>query len=466
MAPPRPTARRTSFLRALSRTLGSLQALSVLDHCPNYGPEIRDQVDHIRPPIEAFLADVRKYEPGLGPHASPGRHHNIKQKLQWHIFVSRDVKALRGTIEAHMRVLDTLMSCLTLDLVWTAGQRLPQQLQSVIDTLRPELTSHLEHQLESLSDGTTGIESAFDRLESGTARLESSLHLLHQNQRRAFDQLSKIRLANAIKVTPVRIARRPTRTVKTKVNTRMEGGEGTATAAKTGAMVRIAERHETLQEIYYLVLLYLGRLLKNILLSLNHLLEPSRALSPTLLAESNITFLDALGRQPRVLPYDFFRGIKVLEAFIQTEFSSLPGSTLVNGGEYLLLNQRDNHELNERNWSETIMPGDTVHMLMRMDNLVQHSYKPLDMDVQQCPAKGCHGVCAIRMCWMYSTLGHGLIGLTPLGTYYSLGGMDVSTFKRVVLAERSGWMARTAINQPQSESRRGRLRERPVDEHR
>jgi len=39
--------------------------------------------------------------------------------------------------------------------------------------------------------------------------------------------------------------------------------------------------------------------------------QPPGVLTESLQPENNITFLDAVGRQPRVLPYEYFRGFKV-----------------------------------------------------------------------------------------------------------------------------------------------------------
>jgi hypothetical protein len=41
------------------------------------------------------------------------------------------------------------------------------------------------------------------------------------------------------------------------------------------------------------------------------MMEPSRQIKPTLIAKYNITFLDAIGRAPRVLPYEYFRSLYV-----------------------------------------------------------------------------------------------------------------------------------------------------------
>jgi hypothetical protein len=46
-------------------------------------------------------------------------------------------------------------------------------------------------------------------------------------------------------------------------------------------------------------------------LVLSRMFQPSRALVPVILAKYNISFLDAIGRPPRVLPYEYFRSFKV-----------------------------------------------------------------------------------------------------------------------------------------------------------
>ncbi|KAI8947372.1 hypothetical protein F4801DRAFT_582484 [Xylaria longipes] len=121
---------------------------------------------------------------------------------------------------------------------------------------------------------------------------------------------------------------------------------------------------ESLQEVYYLVFLYLGHFLKNLFLVLSRIVQPSQALMPTLIAKYNISFLDAIGRPPRILPYEYFRSFKVLQAFIQHEFKDLPGSAWVDRGRYLILNSTNDRELNEHNLINAVVPGTTVAMSM------------------------------------------------------------------------------------------------------
>jgi hypothetical protein len=44
---------------------------------------------------------------------------------------------------------------------------------------------------------------------------------------------------------------------------------------------------------------------------LSRLVQPTQALMPVLLAQYNISFLDAFGRPPRILPFEYFRSFKV-----------------------------------------------------------------------------------------------------------------------------------------------------------
>ncbi|RYC59681.1 hypothetical protein CHU98_g6508 [Xylaria longipes] len=99
-------------------------------------------------------------------------------------------------------------------------------------------------------------------------------------------------------------------------------------------------------------------------LVLSRIVQPSQALMPTLIAKYNISFLDAIGRPPRILPYEYFRSFKVLQAFIQHEFKDLPGSAWVDRGRYLILNSTNDRELNEHNLINAVVPGTTVAMSM------------------------------------------------------------------------------------------------------
>jgi hypothetical protein len=103
-----------SFLRDLTRALEPLQTFKAWNAYPAYERDIREQMGHIKEPVERFLSAVSKYEPSLGAKATEGHHRHILGKLQWYISVSRKALALRRKIESHMRVIETLMQRLTL----------------------------------------------------------------------------------------------------------------------------------------------------------------------------------------------------------------------------------------------------------------------------------------------------------------------------------------------------------------
>jgi len=106
-----------AFLGDLKRILEPLHAFTAWSAYPTYAKEIRTQVTYIKQPIEEFLAAILKYEPSLGDNARRCWRKGLPtalRKLQWYIFMSKKVLALRGKIESHMRVLDSLMQRLTL----------------------------------------------------------------------------------------------------------------------------------------------------------------------------------------------------------------------------------------------------------------------------------------------------------------------------------------------------------------
>jgi hypothetical protein len=104
-----------TFLKDLKRTLEPLQTFTAWNAYPAYGNSIKEQVSHIKEPVESFLEAVLKYEPSLGIKPAEGNHHrHVFRKLQWYLTVSNRVLQLRKKIESHMRVIDTLLQRLIL----------------------------------------------------------------------------------------------------------------------------------------------------------------------------------------------------------------------------------------------------------------------------------------------------------------------------------------------------------------
>jgi hypothetical protein len=130
--------------------------------------------------------------------------------------------------------------------------------------------------------------------------------------------------------------------------------------------------------------------------------QPSRALTTTLLAIHNMTFQDALGRHPRVLPFDAFSSYKVpltaeqsrnfklthrqvFQGFLDDSFATIPGRRWVELGSFILTNASTGKRLTADNWSTSISRG----CLINMDMLMPAHKNP--QEGGKCVIRGCTG---------------------------------------------------------------------------
>ncbi|KAM3070175.1 hypothetical protein ACMFMF_008528 [Clarireedia jacksonii] len=130
------------FLKTLLRTIEPLGSLALWNIYPDYGRDIKEQVDHIQEPLKIFCAKVVEYESSLGATAKAGRHRHVPRKIQWYIFMSKKVLKLKGKIESHMRLIDTLMQRLYLDLCLSSQRELPETFRTMFErTIQPNLAT-------------------------------------------------------------------------------------------------------------------------------------------------------------------------------------------------------------------------------------------------------------------------------------------------------------------------------------
>ncbi|KAJ3536342.1 hypothetical protein NM208_g6767 [Fusarium decemcellulare] len=357
-----------SFLRELTRTLGPLETLAAWKAYPEYGKDIGKQVESIKGPVNDFLQTVLKYEPSLGAEAKSGHQRHIYRKLKWHFFISKEVLALQRTIQSHMRVLDSLLQRLTLDVVYATKQSMPDIWLAVFhETIRPELVTMLQ---DALPGGDTNSNPNVDMASDLYDNLLSQISDLKQ-------------IADDSKAMQLRLE--ACLSDKRLVNAQLDQSPKQNESASPGSHKEVDT--ESLCKIYYVVLLYLGQFLKNLFLLLSRLVQPSRQLVPVLIAKYNITFLDGMGSPSRVLPYEFFRNFKA--PFIQEEFKGVP---LIDRGRYLLLSMMNNRVLDKRNWRRNMSPGSTIglsaHLRMRKSLDFSHTH---DSQTEQCPKGSCNG---------------------------------------------------------------------------
>jgi hypothetical protein len=105
----------SSFLKTLSAALTPLEAFTALDSKPAYKNDIEREVGAIKGPIEKFIEDVKDMQKSLGvPQEGHFRHlRNIPSKLKWHFFTSKKALSLQKGVENHLKVIEMLMSRLT-----------------------------------------------------------------------------------------------------------------------------------------------------------------------------------------------------------------------------------------------------------------------------------------------------------------------------------------------------------------
>jgi hypothetical protein len=88
-----------SFLQTLSRTLEHLNALQAISLDPELVDNLREQCDHIRAPLAAFLNDVGgRFGPALGVSSRRNRIFSASRRIQWAFSISKKTKRLQDRI--------------------------------------------------------------------------------------------------------------------------------------------------------------------------------------------------------------------------------------------------------------------------------------------------------------------------------------------------------------------------------
>lgn len=405
-----------AFLQSLKHTLEPLQTLTALGAYPAYKDEIRKHVESIRRPIESFLAIATKFDFSLGSNAKTGHHRHITRKLQWRFIESKEVDKLKGLIDGHMKVLDTLLQRLTLDIVWTVHSNLRGEIRTAFaDVFDPQLIGMLRGQLQPMQHG---IVEVLREQENHTRAIISEAQLCRGELQELRDDTSASRQISDQQVQAI-MSKLDGQDVNLKAvsdaikqyildnvgknnfQTQLVLPAGpqdiprlhqqidalTSTDSQPEVVKKRMSR-ESLKEAYYLVLLSFAQFLRNIFLYLSTMTHPSRALMPTLLAKYNISFYDAIGRPPRILDYSCFVSYKVFQAFLQDSFAERPGASWVDRGLYRLSNARSGQAITRYTWSKMVSPGSHIHMFMFIADSIRNKRN----DDERCPAGHCNGV--------------------------------------------------------------------------
>ncbi|RDW61105.1 hypothetical protein BP6252_12488 [Coleophoma cylindrospora] len=187
---PKEFRQASTFLRNLDKALLPLCTFTALEARPGYKANIEAEVDAIRTPIEKFMRDVDDMAKHLGGDSGSSKTSrfrwlkSISSKLEWHYFTSKKALSLQNEVEGHLRVIDTLMQRLTVDMIHKLPADIKVGMQETIDTA---LNTHLslfkssivgdisQHDIANRSIWLQQLEELFERyLGSQRLRLTTS----------------------------------------------------------------------------------------------------------------------------------------------------------------------------------------------------------------------------------------------------------------------------------------------------
>ncbi|KAH6706514.1 hypothetical protein BKA61DRAFT_739421 [Leptodontidium sp. MPI-SDFR-AT-0119] len=367
---------------------------------------IAKQVEHIKEPVKRFLEAVLKYEPSLGLGAAEGRHRNVLRKVQWYLFMNRKVLKLRDSIDSHMRIIDSELKHLTLDVVYKIEHTLPDSLRAIVrEALPPDLMTLLRDHLSTID---ARILSQIDTAQIASHdRVLSSLDGQYQKLFVNIDFLKQQLKVTNITQERIELCLRRGGDRQLVTDEPPPIDQTTRTDGPFNMLPKSDRRTAgALSEIYYMVLVYIGHFLQNLFLALSRLIQPSAALTFQHDARYNISFLDAIGCAPRILPFEFFRSFKVdfrsssvrvayhlllgqmMQDFVECEFSNLPGATWIKKGRYMVSRLADHQALDAATWARLIVPGSKVEMSI----VIRKQLKSGTVGtVAYCPENSCLG---------------------------------------------------------------------------
>ncbi|KAF4625253.1 hypothetical protein G7Y89_g12917 [Cudoniella acicularis] len=196
-----------SFLQTLSRTLQHMNALqyTLLDEA--VAEELREQCNHIRAPLEAFLEDVRsQFENSLGANSTRHAVLTAPRKIQWAISTSKKLKKLQERVAIPLAgvgiILGQQIVQTTLKMPTEIQDRLDGALNEAVDKkIRPEImvvhkkvedlstiqstsTEIVTHVIQDTAKSTMAKIDAISTQEcKSTGRLEQGLMQVLESQR-------------------------------------------------------------------------------------------------------------------------------------------------------------------------------------------------------------------------------------------------------------------------------------------
>ncbi|KAF4632161.1 hypothetical protein G7Y89_g5964 [Cudoniella acicularis] len=321
--------------------------VEALDSCDGAANDYREAV--------AFLQDLKRTLEPLQTFTAWNSHPAYGQEIgKQHFFVSKKALVLRGKINSNMRIIDSLMQRLTLDIVYTTQQSLPGGMRAALqEVLRPELIATLRESLPSINSAS--LEQYQEKQTRDHEVLVSRVSERYEWISSGIDAI-KLQLQNSD-------------STQQRLERFIRGGN-IMPEGKTPPLPALPENQ------------YLDS-------SVSPKKHGSQSPNPQKEDSHSETLKDVSFSEEPFPLYVMSPPINsgVLQEFIKYEFRDLLESTWVNRGRYLLLSLANNDTLDERTWS-TIVPGARVAMPMVVRKRLNLSSNPA---IARCPEKSCSG---------------------------------------------------------------------------
>ncbi|PMD14458.1 hypothetical protein NA56DRAFT_664780 [Hyaloscypha hepaticicola] len=415
-----------SFLQTVSQTLKHLNLLQTTPLEAQIAESLREQCDHIREPLSAFLKDVeKKFEPKIGFKSDCKKILAAPRMVQWALFTSKKAKHLQHRIAVSMVSVDLLLS----QQILLTTQKMPQDvldqmshtIDSSIDTrmvpqtalLNQRIGALLEAQIASVDTITRSVREigrstaeAIDakRLEDreAAAKLESRLERLLISQQNSsngrtgpYPNLPNIPMAQSASTDLVsrgstRASAEPSDVVRkhsfgergqpSSLRRRLDGvrtsmgaiersmGDLSVASTILNSDTANSEIERAARNILGSVWLLLSSL-QLLIRELVNLLAPylivfyRTRIHGLLLYGDQFLFEDGIGRMKR-LPCAQFQHWNVFYDFLVKSFRDAPGLSLVLTQQFRVMNGYNNYPITQEAWQAVVQPKAKITMAM------------------------------------------------------------------------------------------------------
>ncbi|TVY38143.1 hypothetical protein LSUB1_G002853 [Lachnellula subtilissima] len=377
------------FLFGLETTLQNLRSVAPILVNQSQESAVQLEAQKIVKPLSICLAKIQKFDGALGLESKRNPWRTAPRKVQWAIFVSKEVKKLRDRISVPMFSLNILLQSQTLHAVSSLQERLPSDIsERLASGIENAVSKGLRDELDSLrgmmgkyevdstmtpGDNSQEAEQTTQSLAalspeqlplSQPAGQSPDLCLNSRLEKLANDQLVEMKSLKRSLSTIIALQRLPRENSKLRdpcLSSTTPFSELKTTFAKCMVLLALS-----LRELFNSTLIYLG---PHFLLFVLTFKDMGSRIPKMLLNNNSILFEDVLGRR-KYLPIEFFQHYNVFNTFLRESFTGVPGQRYVLNQQYRLTDSR-NELVDSTTWRKTITNRSKIMMSVMLEKLTE-----------------------------------------------------------------------------------------------